>query len=196
MRLIDKNHRLACNVCALAFPDLTHTHDRVLDSSFQRHLIENDARNLAPTQAHPAAGWGITNFRIVRDGTVDRLNAQRASGSDPSGSSSTMIAGISSSMSDDSERFYPRYGVQDDYPHATSPSHGQVEGVAPSHGVSQGLDVAKQEKIRRRQEKKRENDRKRKEADRAGDDQAYSRVCNLLAVELDPKNTRSQRSAY
>ena len=154
--------------------------------------MDNDTRYRASMQAHLAAGWGSTNFQ---DGTVDRLEAQRASGFEPSGSSSRMIADSSSSLSDDSNGFYPQYGVQDDYPHATSSSHGQVGGVAQNHAVALGLD-AKQEAIRLRRKKKREDDRKRKESDRAADERAYSRVCKMLAVKLDPKNTRSQRSEY
>ena len=148
--------------------------------------MDNDTRYRASMQAHFAAGWGSTNFQ---DGTVDRLEAQRASGFEPSGSSSRMIANSSSSLSDDSDGSYPQYGVQDDYPHATSSSHGQVEGVSQNHAVAQGLD-AKQEA----REKKKEKDRLRKEAERAADERAYSRVCQMLAVKLDPKNTRSERS--
>jgi hypothetical protein len=155
--------------------------------------MDNDTRYLARMQAHLAAGWGGTNFQ---DGTADHLEARRASGSGPSGSSSTMIADTSSSLSDDSDGFYPQYGVQDNYPHATSFAHGQVEGVAQSHAVPQGPDAAKQEALRRRQQKKKENDSERKKSDRAADDRAYSRVCQMLAVKLGPKNTRSQRSEY
>jgi hypothetical protein len=183
------NHRLACNVCALAFPDLSHTHDRVLDSSFEGHLIDNDTRHLAPIQAHRAAGWGSTNFRFVQEGTVDQLEAQGASGSDTPGSSTTTIADTSSSLG-----FYSQYRVHDDCTRATSSSSGQVEGAAQSHAVTQGQDAAKQEVLRRRQQRKRERDRIRKGGDRAADDRAYSRVCILLALDLDPKNTRSERS--
>jgi hypothetical protein len=120
---------------------------------------------------------------------VDYSGAQGVSSSDPPGPSSTAIADTSSSMG-----IYSQYRVQDDYTRATSSSHGQVEGVAQSYAVTQGPDAAKQEAFRRRRQKKKENDRIRKEADRAADDRAYSSVCKLLAVKLDPKNTRSERS--
>ncbi|KAF8495789.1 hypothetical protein F5888DRAFT_541073 [Russula emetica] len=166
--------------------DLSHTHDEVLDSFFEGHLIDDNIRHLAPTQAHHAAGWGRTNFRTAQEGTVDHLDAQGAFGSDPQGSSSTIIADTSPSLG-----FYSQFRVQGDYTRATSSSHGQVEGAAQSHAVTQ--DAARQEASRRRQQRKRENDRIRKEADRAADNRAYSRVCKLLAVRLDPKNTRSER---
>ena len=174
---------------ALAFPDLSHTHGRAVDSGFEGHIIDNDTRHLAPIQAHRAAGWGSTDFRSVQEGTVDHLEAQGASGCDPPGSSSTTIADASSSLG-----FYSQFRVQDDYTSSTSSSRRQVEGAAQSHAVTQGQDATEQEAIRRRQERKRERDRIRKDADRAADDRAYSRVCKLLAVELDPKNTRSKRS--
>lgn len=188
------NHRLAGNVCALAFSDLSHAHDRVLDSFFDGHLIDDDTRHLAPIQAHRAAGWGSINLRTVQEGTVDHLEARGASGSDTSGSSSMMVADTSSSLSDDG--FYSQYWAPDDYPCTTSSSRGQV-GAAQNHVVTQGHDAAKQEALRRHEQKtreKREGDRRRKAADRAGDDRAYPRVCELLAIKLDPKNTLSQRS--
>lgn len=189
------NHRPVCNVCELASPDLSRTHNRVLESGLEEHLIGNDTHHLARIQAHRAAGWGITKFRTVQEGTVDRLEAQRTSGFDTPGSSSATIADTSSSLSDDV--FYPQYGVRDDYPGATSPCCGQAEGTPQSHVMTQGQDAAQQEALRRREQKtreKREGDRRRKRADRAGDDQAYSRVCSLLAIKLDPRNTLSQRS--
>ncbi len=185
------NHRLACNVCALAFPDLSHTHGRVLDSVFEGHL-DDDTRHLASIQAHRAAGWGCTSFQ---EGTVDHLEVQGPPGFHPPGSSSTTMADTSSSLSDDG--FYSQYGVRDDYLRATSSSRGQVKGAAQSHAVTQGQDAAQQEAIRRREQKtreKRERDKRRKRADRAGDNRAYPRVCKLLAIKLDPKNTLSERS--
>jgi hypothetical protein len=126
----------------------------------------------------------------VQEGTVDHLEAQGTSGFDTPGSSSATIADTSSSLSDDV--LYSQYGVRDDYPGATSSCCGQAEGTPQSHVMTQGKDAAQQEALRRRE--KREGDRRRKRADRAGDDQAYSRVCSLLAIKLDPKNTLSQRS--
>jgi hypothetical protein len=121
---------------------------------------------------------------------VDHLEAQGASGSDPLGSSSTTIADTSSSLG-----FYSQYRVQDDdYTRAILSSRGQVEGAVQGHAVTQGQDAARQEVIRRRQQRKRERDRLRKDADRATDDRAYSRVCDLFAIQLDRKNTRSSRS--
>ena len=125
----------------------------------------------------------------MEEGTLDHLEAQGASGSDPLESSSTTIAGTLSPLG-----FYSQCRVQDDYTHATSSSHGQVESATQSHAVTQSRDAARREVIRRRQQRKRERDRIRKDADRAADDRASSRVCDLLAVELDPKNTRSSRS--
>jgi hypothetical protein len=135
------------------------------------------------------------NFRPVHEGTADHLEAQGASGFDTPGSSSATIADSLSSLSDGG--FYSQYGVRDDYPRAASSSRVQVEGAAQTHVVTQGQDAAQQEASQRREQKtreKREGDRRRKRADRAGDDQAYSRVCSLLAIKLDPKNTLSQRS--
>lgn len=194
VRLID-NYRLARHICALAFPDLSLAHDQVLDSFLEGHRNGNDPRHLASIQAHYGDGWGNTNVRAVQEGTVDYLEAQGAFGSNPPGSSSATIADTSSSLSDDGS--YSQYGVQDDYPHITSSSRGQVEGASQSHAVTQGQDAARQETHRRRQQKiqaKKERDRIRKESDRAADDRAYSRVCTLLAIKLKPKNTRSQRS--
>jgi hypothetical protein len=188
-------HRVVSNVCTLAYLDISRTHNQVLNPFSEGRLIDNDTRHLASIQAHRAAGWGITNFRTVQEGTTDYLEAHGASGFGTPGSSSVTIAETSSSLSDDG--FYSQYGVRDDYPHATSSSRGQVEGVAQSDVVTQGQDATQQEAIRRREQKtreKRDGDKRRKRADRAGDDQAYSRVCNLLAIKLDPKNTLSQRS--
>ena len=121
---------------------------------------------------------------------MDHLEAQGASGSDLVGSSSTTIAGSSSPLG-----FYSQYRVQDDCTRATSSSHGQVENAAQSHTMTQGQDaVARQEVIRQRQQRKKERDRLRREADPATDDRAYARVCDLLAIKLDRKNTRSERS--
>ena len=179
-------------MCALAFPDISRTYDRGPDSGFGGHLIDNDAR----IQAHDAPGCGIRNFRILQEGTTGHSEAQGASGFDTPGSTSATIAESSSSLPDDG--LYSHYGVRDDYPRATSSSRGQVEDTVQSQVVTQGQDAAHQEAVRRRREQKtqekREGDRRRKRADRAGDEQAYSRVCSLLAIKLDPKNTLSQRS--
>jgi hypothetical protein len=186
--MIDKLSLCLRCLCT-GFPDPSHTHDRVSDPFFEGHLIDNDTRHLASMREHRAAGWGSTNFRTVQEGTVDYLEVQGASGSDSPGSSSTTIADTPSSLG-----FYSQYTVQDDYTHATSSSRGPVEGAAQRHAVTQGQDAAKQEAIQRRKQRKRERDRIRKDADRTADDRASSRVCNLLAVDLDPKNTRSERS--
>jgi hypothetical protein len=63
-----------------------------------------------------------------------------------------MIAGSSSSLSDDG--LYSEYGVQDDYPCATSSSRGQV-GAAQGHVVIQEQDAAQQEARRRREARER-----------------------------------------
>ena len=105
------------------------------------------------------------NHSEAQGGTMNHSEAQGGNGPNPPGSS-----------------------------YATSSSRGQVEGAAQSHAETQGQDTAKQETLRLRQQTKRENDRIRKEAGRAADDRAYSRICDLLAVRSNPKNTRSERS--
>lgn len=188
--MIDKLSPCLQCLCT-GFPDLSNTHDQVQDTFYEGQLNDNDTRHLASIQAHNAAGWGSTNLQIVQEGTVDHLGTQGDSGSDPLVSPSTTIADNSPSLSDD--EFYAQHRVQDDNPRATSSSRRQMEGVAQSQAVTQGQGAAEQEASQRRQRKK-EKDRIRKEADRAVDDQAYSRVCKLLAVRLVPKKTRSQRS--
>lgn len=189
--MIDKLSPCLQCLCT-GFPDLSNTRDQVLDTFYEGHPIDNDTRHLASIQTHSAAGWGSTNFQIVQESTADHLGTQGDSGSDSLVSPSTMIADTSPFLSDD--RFYSQHRVQDDNPRSTSSSHRQMEGAAQSHAVTQNQGAAKQEASRWRQQKKKEGDRIRKEAERAGDDEAYSRVCELLAVKLAPKKTRSQRS--
>lgn len=43
-------------------------------------------------------------------------------------------------------------------------------------------------------ERKRRKDKERKHTGRANDDQAYTRVCEVLEIDQMPKNTLSQRS--
>jgi hypothetical protein len=128
----------------------------------------------------------------VQEVRLDHLEAQGSScPSDPPGSSRTN-AGTSSSLFG---ALCSQPVVHDDFPHVTL-SHEYAEVAPQRTAVTQGQSATTQAAQRRRQkaQEKREKDRIRKAADRASDDQAYSRVCQLLAVKLGPKNTRSKRS--
>lgn len=124
---------------------------------------------------------------------MDHLEAHGAScSSDPPGSSSTTNAGTSSSLFG---ALCSQFGAQDDFPVTLSPrEHAEVAAQSPT--VTQGQSAITEASQRRQQkvQEKREKDRIRKAADRASDDRAYSRVCQLLAVNMGPKNTRSKRS--
>ncbi len=92
-----------------------------------------------------------------------------------------------------------QFGVQDDYPYATSFLRGQVEGAAQSHLVPQEHNTTTQEPSRRRVSEQRIQEKRRKDKERhhkyrVDGKQAYSRICELLEIDLMPENTRAQRS--
>lgn len=105
---------------------------------------------------------------------------------DPQGSSSQMTVGPAFSQS----------RVQYYLPHMTSFPPGQIQEAAQSHVVTQGQNTITQKASRQyeRVERKRLRDKERKHSDRANDDQAYTRVCEILEIDQMPKNSLSQRS--
>ena len=113
--------------------------------------------------------------------------------SGPPGSSSRTNADTSSSLFG---ALCSQPVAHDDFPHVTLSPHEYAEVATQRAAVTQGQSATTQAAQRRQQkaQEKREKDRIRKAADRASDDQAYSRVCQLLAVKLGPRNTRSKRS--
>jgi hypothetical protein len=84
--------------------------------------------------------------------------------------------------------------VQDDYPHATSPSRGQVQGAAQSlidaHGTTQEASLERERRVR----DKKERDKARKQIERSNDERDYLRICGLLDIPYAPKNTLVNRS--
>ncbi|KAI0271800.1 hypothetical protein BGY98DRAFT_199323 [Russula aff. rugulosa BPL654] len=159
------------------------------DPSSEGHY--DDTHHDTPLQTCYAAGWAGTNSQNVQEVRLDHLEAQGSScPSDPPGSSRTN-AGTSSSLFG---ALCSQPVAHDDFPHVTL-SHEYAEVATQRTAVTQGQSATTQAAQRRRQkaQEKREKDRIRKAADRASDDQAYSRVCQLLAVKLGPKNTRSKR---
>jgi hypothetical protein len=89
-------------------------------------------------------------------------------------------------------------GVQDDYPDATSSSHGQVEGITLSRMAIQGRRATMQKASRQRQQKKtkKEKDMVRKRIQRFDDEQHFEKICKLLEIPLNPKKTLVHRSEY
>lgn len=112
----------------------------------------------------------------------------------PPESSSTMIAGSSTSLSAES---YTQPGVQDGYADLTSFPLGQVGNTSGDFVATQGQIATAQEASfsrARRIERKKEMDKARKRVDRSNDDQDYERICELLNISLRPKKTRAHRS--
>ena len=85
-----------------------------------------------------------------------------------------------------------------DYPHyVTSFPPGQVQDPAQSRVVTQQQTTAAQIaswELEQKADRKRRKDKERKHDTRAHDDEAYTRVCELLEIEQTPKNSLSQRS--
>lgn len=91
---------------------------------------------------------------------------------------------------------FSQSSVQNYVPPMTSFPPGQVHDAAQNHVVTQGQNAITQKVSRKyeRAERKRRRDKERKHGDRANDDQAYTRVCELLEIDQTPKNSLSQRS--
>ena len=134
----------------------------------------------------------------------------------PELSSHTMIAGTSSLLSVES---YTPSGLQDNYTESTSLPCGPVESTTENAMTTQGQITTTQEasrgrKVQRRKEKgkarvnmtdkitkkeqdkarKREQDKARKRVDRDNDEQDYKEICDLLNINLKPKNKLAHRS--
>lgn len=111
----------------------------------------------------------------------------------PQGSSSQMTIDPAFSPSDE---LYSQCRVQY-LPYVTSIPPGQVQDAAQSHVVTQEQNTTAQKapwQHEQRVQKKRKKDKERKHDTRLNDNQAYTRVCELLEIEQAPKNSLSQRS--
>ena len=84
--------------------------------------------------------------------------------------------------------------VQDDYPHAISPSRGQVQSAAQTlvdaHATTQEASLERE----RRAQVKKERDKARKQIERSNNERDYLRICELLDIPYAPKNTLVNRS--
>ena len=109
----------------------------------------------------------------------------------PPESSSTIIAGFSTSLPTES---YTQPCVQDDL---TSVFGGQAGSTSGDIVATQGQIATAQEASssrERRVQRKKDMDKARKRHDRSNDDQDYARICELLNISLTPKKTRAHRS--
>ena len=74
--------------------------------------------------------------------------------------------------------------------------HEHAEVAAQSPVVTQGQSIttqASQQRVQKAREK-REKDRERKRTQRSRNAEDYEKICNLLKIPLDPKNTITHRS--
>ena len=163
----------ACSMCT-GFPDFSHP-QRDLDIS-------------------AAARWGGPSLQIAQGNIMDHLGPQGALlSSDPQGSSSQMTIDPGFSSSDEQFRLqgYPRS------PNAISFPPGQVQDATQSHVVTQEQNATTQNASWQREQRvqrKRRRDKERILGVRLNDDQAYTRVCELLDIDQLPKASLSQRS--
>ena len=96
-----------------------------------------------------------------------------------------------------SDGLYSQPGVQDYPTYVTLLPPGQMQDAAQSQVVTQEQNTTTQKVPRQheqREQRRRRKDKERKHTNRAYDDQAYTRVCELLEIGQTPKNSLSQRS--
>lgn len=96
-----------------------------------------------------------------------------------------------------SDELYSQSRVQDYLPYATLVPPGQVQDAAQSRVGTQEQNTTAQKaswQYEERVQRKRRKDKERKHDTRLNDDQAYTRVCEVLEIEQTPKNSLSQRS--
>ena len=135
----------------------------------------------------------IENQNCLSSQNIYSYGVPVLSNSAPPESSSTMIAGSSTSISAEP---YTQPGVQDDYDLTSFPL-GQVGSTSEDLVTTQGQIATAQERSfsrARRIQRKKEMDKARKRVDRSNDDQDYARICELLNISLRPKKTRAHRS--
>jgi hypothetical protein len=176
-----------------------------------------------PYAAFPPAptGWRDTDRQSEQEQNHNPLSPQDIYGVSilsvpPESSSHTMIAGSSSSLSVES---YTQFGLEGNYAESTSLPCGPVENTTENVMATQGQITTTQEasherKVQRKNEKdkarkkvtdrmrkkeqdkarKREQDKARKWVDRDNDEQDYGEICDLLNIELKPKNKLARRS--
>jgi hypothetical protein len=128
----------------------------------------------------------------------------------PESPSHTMFAGTSSSLSVES---YTQSRLEDNYADLTSFPCGQVESITENLPAIQGqiattyeASFSRERKVQRKKvnekarkkvtgkARKKEQDKARKRADRYEDEQDHEEICNLLNINLKPKNKLAHRS--
>jgi hypothetical protein len=75
-------------------------------------------------------------------------------------------------------------------------SSEQVLGAGPSLQVAQEQNPITQDPSHRREKirEKKERDKRRKRAERSNNSKVYAKICELLDIDLGPKNTLANRS--
>jgi hypothetical protein len=183
----------------IALASLGLTPDQVPDFPFPMDRNDTDTFHAAYTQYPYPANRPIKQAEIENHHpSSPHRDIYGGSGVSASpDSSSSIIANASSSSSTE---LYAQSGIQDDYVIATSFSHGQVDGTILSLAATQPQrqSTTTQKALRRRQQKqrKRVRDMERKREQRSDDDQYFAMICELLEIELSPKNTLVRRSEY
>lgn len=163
-----------------------------------------------PNDSDPIYGarWGGTNMQMGRGQIADHLwedhNLPSLS-QDSRGAfgRSGPPAPLCTTIADSANTLLPSGGlcqqaqqsqVQDDYPHAISPSRGQVQSAAQSlvdaHATTQETSLERE----RRAQVKKERDKARKQIERSNNERDYLRICELLDIAYAPKNTLVSRS--